>query len=141
MNRLNRPLRAWHAIVLVIVALALGACATAIATGTGSGGGAASVSKVVISKSHGYSYVRKTFTNHANSVDQGIASCSRHQVPVGGGGLSGANNTSGAQALNSSYPHDDGDRGNAPDGWAIFIDNTTAQNQEAQVFAICKRVR
>lgn len=91
--------------------------------------------------SHGYSYVRKSFTNDANSVDQGIASCSRHQVPVGGGGLSGANNTTGAQALNSSYPHDDGDRGNAPDGWAIFIDNTTAQNQEAQVFAICKRVR
>lgn len=139
MNRLNRPLKAWHGLAAAVLALVLGACATAIATT--SSAPTSNASKVLIGKSHGYSYVHRTFTNTANEVDQGVVNCGKGRVVVGGGGLSGANNTSGAQALNSSYPHDGGDRGNVPDGWAIFIDNRTSENQEADVFAVCKKVR
>jgi hypothetical protein len=139
MNRLNQPLKTWHGLVVTVLALVLGACATAIATG--SSAPTSGANKVLIGKSHGYSYVHKSFTNFANEVDQGVVNCGKGRVVVGGGGLSGANSSSGAQALNSSYPHDSGDRGTLPDGWAIFIDNTTAENQEADVFAVCKRVR
>jgi hypothetical protein len=47
----------------------------------------------------------------------------------------------GALGTTSSYPHDDGDRGELPDGWAIFMDNTTGANLHAYVYAVCKRVR
>jgi hypothetical protein len=140
MRRLNRPLKAWQGLVGVVTAIVLGACATAVATSSGSGASTVTASKALIGKSHGYSYVRKSFTNEADSVDQGVASCRKGQVVVGGGGLAGANN-SPAQVLNSSYPHDDGDRNNVPDGWAIFMANTTGTNQDAEVFAVCKKVR
>jgi hypothetical protein len=140
MSRLNQPLKTWQGLVAVVLALLVGACATAIAT-SGNRGAPALHAKVLVGKSHGYSYVQKSFTNSANDVDQGVVGCGKRQVVVGGGGLSEANNNSGAQALNGSYPHDDGDRGRVPDGWAIFVDNTTAENLEAQVFAVCKKVR
>jgi hypothetical protein len=141
MSRLNQPLKAWQGLVAVAFALVLGACATAIATSANSGDPRPRASKVLIGRSHGYSYVHRSFTNSANDVDQGVVDCGRGKVVVGGGGLSEANNTSGAQALNSSYPHDGGDRGRVPDGWAIFMDNTTDQNLKADVFAVCKKVR
>jgi hypothetical protein len=141
MSRLNQPLKAWQGLVAAVLTLVLGVCATAIATSAHSGAPTPRASKVLIGRSHGYSYVRRNFTNFANSVDQGVVGCGRGKVVVGGGGLSEANNSSGAQALNSSHPHDGGDRGRVPDGWAIFVDNTTDQNLEADVFAVCRKVR
>lgn len=136
MNRLNRPLRVWHGLVAVALALVLGVGATAIAMGSGAARG-----KVVVGKSHKYSYIKKSFSNRANEVDQGVVNCGKGAVPVGGGAVSGANNSSGAQAMNSSYPHDGGDRGEVPDGWAVFMDNQTNTDIKTEVYAVCRKVR
>lgn len=136
MSGLNRPLRVWHGIAAVVLALVLGACATAIATSSGTARG-----KTVIGTSHKYSYVKKSFSNRANEVDQGVVDCGKGKVPVGGGALAGANSTSGAQAVNSSYPHDGGDRDEVPDGWAVFMDNRTNGDLKAEVYAVCRKVR
>src|SRR5262245_50995867 len=103
MSRLDRPLKVWHGLLAVGMALLLSACATAIATSARSGASAAHTEKTSLGTDHGYTYVRQGFTNFANSVDQGVVSCGRRSVVVGGGGLSEANSSSGAQSLNSSY--------------------------------------
>jgi hypothetical protein len=140
MGRLEQPLKAWHGLLAVLLALALGVSATAVATGGSSGAPTARAGKVTLGKDHGYTYVRQRLTNSGNSVDQGVVGCGRHKVIVSGGGLAYANNNADAQALNSSYPHDDGDRAGVPDGWAIFMDNKTNEDLDAWVYAICKKV-
>ena len=133
MGTLNRPLKVWHGLVGVTLALLLGVGGTAIATSANT-----PASRVSLGSEHGYTYVRHHFTNEANSQDQGVAGCDRDEVVVGGGALGDLNGS--AQFLNSTYPHDDGDRGHVPDGWAIFMNNETGKNLDAYVYAICKRV-
>jgi hypothetical protein len=122
----------------VAVFIALGGTALASAMSAKSGAPTTRAPKISLGTAHRYTYLRKHFTNLAHSVDQGVVSCGRHQVAVGGGGLSPS---PGGQSLTSSYPHDNGDRGEVPDGWAIFMDNTTGENLDAYVYAVCRRVR
>jgi hypothetical protein len=141
MKRLNQPLKAWHELVAIVLAVILGASASAIATGAVRGAATPSAGKALLARSHGYFYVHHRFTNFANDVTQGVVNCGRGKVVVGGGGLAGSNNTPGSQELNSSYPHISGTHGQRPDGWAVFMDNMTGQDQTADVFAVCKKVR
>jgi hypothetical protein len=139
MNTLNRPVKLWHGLVGIVLIVLLATGADALATRQKPAASAAAVGKTVLGTTNGYVYRRHTFQADANDVTQGVVDCGRHQVPVGGGGLSVA--TSPTEFLGSSYPHDSRSHGSTPNGWAVFVVNDSATPQDADVYVICRTVR
>jgi hypothetical protein len=72
--------------------------------------------------------------NPANTQSGGAVRCPSGLIPLSGG-VQSDSFVAGEQSVNTSQPF--ASSGNTPDGWLVFVDNTSTTAQSFIVFAVC----
>jgi len=83
-----------------------------------------------------YTRAATSVTVAPNSVGGGFAACPRGTYAIGGG--AGTNDVAGV-TVTESLPFNSatGSYSGAADAWSVYVQNTTAQAQTMQVYAVC----
>lgn len=126
---LRRPLKLWHAFLVLGVIAGLGVSGTAIAIT------AKKTPTIASGKAGGYTYViSDRVANPAHQESDGNVRCPRKTYVLGGG----ASNNSTHQLISDSHPGLAAQVSFPPhQGWYVVMDNVGNTPQTFQVWAVC----
>ena len=136
-SALNRPIRAWQAILTIVGAVAIAGAGSAIAGGVdGQVDRTALQSGGPAFKIGDYHFVGQVGTNAAGTQLTLTQPCPRGSIPIAGGG-GGISETAGEQQVVYSNLADGPDANLKPDSWLVAVDNLGSTDLSASVEAVC----